>query len=74
MKETDKGTVKEAVFMAARLAHRSPIKTNGLGDCTVTGGAGEHTGGTALCLYMCVNMRMREKKCVRMCVTFYLPT
>lgn len=70
MKETDKGTVKEAVFMAPLLVHRRPIKTNGLGDCTVTGGADEHAGGTVLCLYMCVNMQMS----VCMCVSFYLPT
>lgn len=71
MKETDKGTVKEAIFMAAPLVHHSPIKPNGLGDCTVTGRADGHTGGTGILLVHvceCVN----ERDCV--CVSLYLPT
>lgn len=39
MKESDKGMVKEAVFMAEQLVHHGPIKANGLGDCTVAGRA-----------------------------------
>lgn len=39
MKESDKGTVKEAIFMAVQLIHHRPIKLNGLGDCSVTGRA-----------------------------------
>lgn len=56
MKETDKGTVKEAIFMVVQLVHHIPIKPNGLGDCTVTGRADGHTGGTGPCSCMCVSV------------------
>lgn len=71
MKETDKGTVKVAIFTAVQLVHHSPIKPNGLSDCTVTGGADGHTGGTRgfFCLYMCVSVQMRDGECVCMCLS-----
>ncbi len=74
MKESDKGRAKEPVFMAAQLVHLRPIKLNGLGDCTVSGRADGHTGGTGLLLvYVCECVNVSDKS-VRVCVCVYLPT
>ena len=69
MKESNKGTVKEAKFMAVRLVHHRPIKPNGVGDCTVTGRANWCTGwhrALLVYLYECVNAgeTVRDEVCV----------
>lgn len=56
MKESDKGTVKEAVFMMEGLVDHRSIKPNGLGDCAATNMADGHTGGTGLCFLVCVSV------------------
>lgn len=72
MKESDKGTVKEAIFMVAQLVHHRPIKPNGLVDCTVTGRANGHTGVTWL--YLCMGVKESETVCSMCQSGFYLPT
>lgn len=49
MKETEKGTVKEAITIVAQLVHHGPIKPNGLSDYAFTGRADRQPGGTELC-------------------------
>lgn len=56
MKESDKGTVKKAVFMTEGLVDHRSIKPNSLGDCAVTSMADGLTGGTGLCFGVCVSV------------------